>query len=76
MEKEFEKRLNNLCLDILGDHTSPDNWEIEDLGRNRIGVFIKRKALVYSPIEFMKEDWNNAIKGTEFENVGLWLPQN
>ena len=75
MEKDFEERLRNLCFDVLGDHTEESNWEIQDLGKHGIGVLIKRPRLVYSPIEFMKEDFYNAIKGTEFENVGLWMPQ-
>lgn len=75
MEKDFEERLKKLCFDVLGDHTEESNWEIQDLGRYGIGVLIKRPRLVCSPIEIMREDFENTIKGTEFENVGLWIPR-
>ncbi len=57
--------LKDLIFDVLGDFTNPNTVQV-----------IGDKILVpfpQAPREFIFDDWNRAVKGTEFEKYKLFV---
>ena len=76
MKDNFMNDLNTLCFDVLGDHIELDDYRIEEKD-NKVKVIVKEKAL-YSPKEFLIEDWENALFSiyTISQEFSDWLDDN
>ena len=68
-ESIFLNELEDLCFDVLGDHANPNDIYVEISPQFEWRVIITR---LFSPREFVGDDWKNATKGTKFENVKLF----
>lgn len=70
MTQDFRNRLEMLCFDVIGDHTEPENCKIVEQD-GKVKVVVKKRTL-YSPKEFVVEDWDRAVEDNEeFANVEL-----
>lgn len=63
-------KLEFFAFDVLGDFLPLRAYEVTNVhGRD---VILVNTARIGVPIDFVHDEWNNAIKGTEFENVRLY----
>lgn len=63
-------KLEQFAFDILGDLIPIRAYKIINFrGQDIVLVHIARIGV---PTDFVRDEWNNAIKGTEFENVALY----
>ena len=62
-----KKKLEQFCFDVLGDFIYPELDCIIDSNR----VIVTRLRGV--PAEVIRDTWDREVKGTEFEQVSLYL---
>ena len=66
-----KKKLEQFCFDVLGDFIYPENDIIIQEVRGGFRVMVIRLRGV--PAEVIRDTWNREVKGTEFEQVSLYL---
>ena len=71
---EQKQELKNLCNDVLGDHMELRAFTIRDIRGFGTIVTIDYPGLVYAPKEIIREDWEMATNGTQFEGTSLFFP--
>ncbi len=66
-------KLKQFAFEVLGDFMPERAYTIQEMSRGRVAIVVIYGGLVEAPAEIVREDWNNAKAGTEFESVALYM---
>ena len=66
-----KKKLEQFCFDVLGDFINPKEDIMIQEARGNFRVMVIRTRGFHK--EVIRDTWNREVKGTEFEQVSLYL---
>lgn len=64
------KTIEDFIFDRLGDMADPQAFKVLD----KNNIIVSHSGLVYVSMNELLDEWNKVKKGTEFEEVKLFVP--